>query len=163
MFGLIIGWLRNHLGIRTDTASATGSLHAKVAELRAYLVTVIATLSGSTGKIPRLTGIHDTSESYNGYFTIANVTGNSGWITGVYAAPPIPYECVYFLRIIVDGVTLFDGHTGAIPFAWASGSTNFIQSPGSLALHHRFNSSFSVSVWATGPYATGYVSYITDN
>jgi hypothetical protein len=30
----IIGWLQHHLGLRTDTASATGSLHAKVKEAR---------------------------------------------------------------------------------------------------------------------------------
>jgi hypothetical protein len=31
MFGALIGWLRIHLGLKTDTASATGSLHAKTA------------------------------------------------------------------------------------------------------------------------------------
>lgn len=43
MFGLIgslIGWLSYHLGIRgTDTASATGSLHGKVMDVKAALGT----------------------------------------------------------------------------------------------------------------------------
>lgn len=43
MFGLIgalIGWLSYHLGLRTDVASATGSLHAKIADLKTYVDTL---------------------------------------------------------------------------------------------------------------------------
>lgn len=42
MFGLIgalIGWLSYHLGLRTDVADSSGSLHAKLAELRSYMWT----------------------------------------------------------------------------------------------------------------------------
>lgn len=38
MFGLIIGWLRLHLGLRTDAASSTGSLHAKLADLKVSIM-----------------------------------------------------------------------------------------------------------------------------
>lgn len=34
----LLGFLRRQVGLRTDSASATGSLHAKLAELRAYVV-----------------------------------------------------------------------------------------------------------------------------
>lgn len=42
MFGALVGWLMIHLGLKTDTASATGSLHAKVGQVRNDIAAGIA-------------------------------------------------------------------------------------------------------------------------
>lgn len=39
MFGIILAWLRKQVGQRTDTASATGSVHAKLGALRQIMAT----------------------------------------------------------------------------------------------------------------------------
>jgi hypothetical protein len=40
MFGMmeaLLSFIRRQVGLRTDSASASGSLHAKIGEMRAYL------------------------------------------------------------------------------------------------------------------------------
>lgn len=38
VFGKIIGWLADEMGLKTDAANVTGSIHAKISELRARLI-----------------------------------------------------------------------------------------------------------------------------
>jgi hypothetical protein len=158
--------LYDTVGSQGDAASTTGSLHAKVVELRNYFATLISSLSGSTSKHPRLTGYKETEGSYNGWFNVASVTG-SGWLTGIEVTPPANGAATYlFLKVIIDGTILFEGYTNSVIFAQTiiNGTNYALSNSGSLSLHHRFNSSFSVSVYpnATG-YFSSYVSYTTDN
>ena len=47
----IIGWLSYHLGLRTDAASATGSLHAKLADVKDTLASLSVIKSVQRGVI----------------------------------------------------------------------------------------------------------------
>ncbi len=75
MFGMmetIYGFIRRQVGLRTDAASATGSLHAKVAELRSYVNTQLALVQKPRG-IHGRPGSFSTSQTT--YQTALSVTG----------------------------------------------------------------------------------------
>jgi hypothetical protein len=115
LIAAIIGWLQYHLGLRTDAASASGSLHAKIGELRNTVVSQIGVVLGTVQK-PRTLAIGNYSiPSSHGQYTVLNVSGkgklnglrlysrvsghNSGdylnlsvYVDGVLVASPQAYE-----------------------------------------------------------------------
>ena len=70
--GVVLGWLGYQVGLRTDVADATGSLHAKVAEAKNYIDASIATRQKPRGpvNIPQSFSTNSTS-----YVTAYEVSG----------------------------------------------------------------------------------------
>ncbi len=97
-----MSFIRRQVGLRTDAASSTGSLHAKIGEMRAYLGGVqrprsikrIQWLTSSTGLINALyvTGKGEL-------LALAHMHPNSTGDQGLY-------------RIVLDGIEIFNGGTG---------------------------------------------------
>jgi hypothetical protein len=112
MFGLseaMLGFIRRQIGLRTDAASATGSVHAKLGDLRSYLYNAIDSFV-STRQKPR--GVVAGSKGLFGggsgstWVTALNVTGK-GKLLGLGFQGQ--YSSGYDVRITVDGYVVFSG------------------------------------------------------
>lgn len=99
----IIGWLQYHLGLRTDTASATGSLHAKIAH-------IVGTLFPALQK-PR--GLHGAPGSFTTalttYQTALSITGKGRL---VYLAAATASNSTGVVQIEIDGALVCVGSIG---------------------------------------------------
>lgn len=108
MFGMMEGifsFVRRQVGLRTDTADAGGSLHAKVAEARAKVVADVADIKSNVSlktKKPRcVKGIVSRLERGTTY-TVLNVSGR-GKLT-YFRIGNDEYDSDNNIQIIVDGV-----------------------------------------------------------
>lgn len=138
------------LGAPEDTASDTGSLHAKIAYLKSYVDTVISGLASSTTKNPRFT-------PYNGQpgpsssVTLANVTG-AGFLTGlqVFLNASAGNMVATRLVITIDGTSRLD--TGSSGLTNFSGNATYQNAWISLTIPmiHRFASSFVINLYNEG-------------
>jgi len=90
MFGVVgtmIGWLSNQLGLKTDVASATGSVHAKIGDLKNKIGNNTDTRASNTVMGSLSTGIKSwqnvvfTPSSTTGSITIASVNPSKCMIT----------------------------------------------------------------------------------
>lgn len=107
MMEAMLSFLRRQVGLRTDAASATGSLHAKVSDVKD---TLTGTISGkifpwhqkaatfSKGTIDQLEG-HTTMD-------ILSVVGNRVVLDGAFVGST-PYYTNIQLRLEIDGVEIF--------------------------------------------------------
>lgn len=106
LIAAIIGWLQYHLGLRTDAASASGSLHAKMGDIKNTIASQIATVLGTVQK-PRTFAIGNYSiPAGYGQYTVLNVSGK-GKLNGLrlYAGLGGHNSGDYLnLLIYVDGV-----------------------------------------------------------
>jgi len=101
-----MSFIRRQVGLRTDAASSTGSLHAKIVEMRAYL-------GGEVLKVQRPRGIKRIQWTiYSAQLTnVLYVTGKGELLALVNMYPKTPgYPGLY--RIVLDGIEIFNGSTG---------------------------------------------------
>ncbi len=112
LISAIIGWLQYHLGLRTDAASSSGSLHGKMAELRAnYLPTELPKLQKPRGYGG--VGFYRTTSTTP--VTALNISGR-GALQGIYVHSSSSAQV--FLKITIDGEQFV--HT-ASPWPGAAG------------------------------------------
>ena len=161
MFGMMeamLSFLRRQVGLRTDVASASGSLHAKVKEARDtiynYLVSTINyKITPWHSKQPRF-AVYGTS--YEGTYTVLDISG-SGFITGISCCTGTSRPS-FAIKITIDGVVRFDSEISGDP-----DYRNFISGENehaSISMLHRFNSSLKVEM--SGGRGMTFVSYVLD-
>jgi hypothetical protein len=103
LIAAIIGWLQYHLGLRTDAASASGSLHAKIGEVRTYLYNAINARQKPRGNL--VVGSFGDIRS-TGLVTVLNIAGR-GELLSVWA-----YMATHSsgsIKITIDGTVLATG------------------------------------------------------
>jgi hypothetical protein len=108
MFGLgeaMLGFLRRQVGLRTDAASSTGSLHAKIGEMRAYL-------GGEVLKVQRPRSLKkiDWAVTNTGLTNVLHVTGKGELLALAHINSGSGDQGLY--RIVLDGIEIFNGSTG---------------------------------------------------
>lgn len=108
VIGTVLGWLGYHVGLRTDAASATGSLHAKVSDVKD---TLTGTISGkifpwhqkvatfSKGSISQIEG--------STTMDILSVVGNRVVLDGAFVGSAPGGDAKIQLRLEIDGVEIF--------------------------------------------------------
>lgn len=161
MFGMMeamLSFLRRQVGLRTDVASASGSLHAKVKEARdtihSYLVnTITPKITPWHSKQPRC-AVYGTS--YEGTYTVLDISG-SGFITGITCRTGTSSPR-FDIKITIDGVVRFDSKIGedAEHRYFIYGENKHA----SISMLHRFNSSLKVEM--DGGRGMTFVSYVLD-
>jgi len=169
VFGLneaLMSFIRRQVGLRTDAASSTGSLHAKVGDVKSYLINTIYSYLVNTifprfdyfkSKQPRFVVSRcDAGQTT----TVLQITG-AGYLTGITVAQESPGGSVQ-LRITIDGVIRVDGITPSL-LPLAKGVGNYATAQNSIAMLHRFNSSLRVDINSSAAsVGYAYVSYLLD-
>lgn len=104
----IYKWLKDNLGKTTDTANSTGSLHAKIAELRTYINSLVSTRQKPRGTVA--SGNFSTNQTT--YQTALNIAGK-GKLVGLYATVCTgAYSSK--VKVTIDGTF--------VCYGWAGGS-----------------------------------------
>ena len=109
MFGFneaMLSFLRRQVGLRTDAASSTGSLHAKIGEMRAYL-------GGEVLKAqhPRSLKKIDWSVNNTELTNVLHVTGKGELLALAHMNQKQTGDRGLY-RIVLDGIEIFNGSTG---------------------------------------------------
>lgn len=162
MFGMMegmISFLRRHVGLRTDAASASGSLHSKAA-----LIGAPNPASGGTDTLfkynrklrdelmsknntPRITYVEASLGT--SYANLINITG-SGYLTGLSVY--LSTSQTYYIEVVIDGAVL------ATEMRVVAASTASDKMTVSIPFLHRFNSSLQIrhraNASSTNVYAT---------
>jgi len=111
-----MSFIRRQVGLRTDAASSTGSLHAKVVEMRAYL-------GGEVLKVQRPRGIKRIQWTTNSaeLTNVLYVTGKGELLALAHMNPNSTMDHGIY-RIVLDGIEIFKGSTGVggTPLLWGS-------------------------------------------
>ena len=108
MFGLneaLMSFIRRQVGLRTDAASSTGSLHAKIVEMRAYLGGEVLKVQRPRG-IKRIQWTISSTELKN----VLYVTGKGELLALAHINQQSGDQGLY--RIVLDGIEIFNGSTG---------------------------------------------------
>lgn len=143
LMAAIIGWLQYHLGLRTDAASSTGSLHAKMGNLNSQLAsaqnTVVSKFDLLRNTKPYAAAKYSGIPSWGTPATVLSISG-SGYLTGInaYAMGFVPhddYNDEYRLTIRIDGRN--------IPYY---GSSVTAERDKVYSFFARFNSSLEITV-----------------
>lgn len=123
MFGLgeaLLSFIRRQVGLRTDAASSTGSLHAKIVEMRAYL-------GGEVLKVQRPRSLKkiDWAVTNTELTNVLYVTGKGELLALAHINPTETGDQGLY-RIVLDGIEIFNGSTGkgGTPISRGS-STNY--------------------------------------
>jgi len=142
VFGLneaLMSFIRRQVGLRTDAASSTGSLHAKVVEMRAYL-------GGEVLKVQRPRGIKRIQWTTNSaeLTNVLYVTGKGELLALAHMNPNSTMDHGIY-RIVLDGIEIFNGSTGVggTPLLW--GSSTYYGKAFSPDLAITTHSSYSLS------------------
>ena len=165
----LLAFLRRSVGLRDDAASATGSLHAKVAAELARIGTVSPATGGTDTLFKYLKKVDDSNLKLTprivflegcstSIFNVVNISG-SGYLTGITQSIRQNSACYAYLEVIIDGVTLWDGTSNIFLFH-TPGTAGNQRSHGSLSFLHRFNTSLIVRYKVSSGTATNVVSYI---
>lgn len=114
MFGMMeamLSFLRRQVGLRTDSASASGSLHAKVGDLKNFTSSLQTTVLNSLQK-PRGAPVKGSGEAPNSasYLTLLNITGK-GQLLFIYLKNYGPTTTV---RVSIDNVVVSEGSSGTV-------------------------------------------------
>ena len=117
LIAAIIGWLQYHLGLRTDAASAGGSLHAKIGDIKNTIINQIAIVLGTVQK-PRTLAVGQytmPASENSAQYTVLNVSGK-GKLNGLRIYGQSAYEPYFIVSIYIDGVlmssTRIDNYSG---------------------------------------------------
>lgn len=169
MFGMmeaLLSFLQRQVGLRTDSADPAGSLHAKVGDVKSYLINTIYSYLVNTilprfdyfkSKQPRFV----VSRCASGEITTVLQINGAGYLTGITVAQENPGGSVQ-LRITIDGVIRVDGITPSL-LPLAKGVGNYATAQNSIAMLHRFNSSLRVDINSSAAsVGYAYVSYLLD-
>jgi hypothetical protein len=144
VIGTILGWVGYQLGMRTDTASATGSLHAKAKTANDRIGTANPSSGGTDTLFKYDRKIFDRlDEEYEPFsFTkvvsiptswtaVKNVTGRSGFL---FSAGVLSHSSSYafYIRITIDGAVVFYGQTSSSSTAANRSPTGILYTPAEL-------------------------------
>lgn len=127
-FDVILSYLRKQIGLRTDPANAGGSVHGKIAELRAHINTDLAKVQKPRG-VANVAGSFFTDQTT--YQTALNISGRGRLLTlGLYRTAPAGQA----VRVTIDGkvVGLGDGVISTLPsnpWGWIFPSPHFVLQP----------------------------------
>lgn len=111
--GTVLGWLGYQVGQRTDAADATGSLHAKIPDIKNYLSSTIYsyltnTVNANVAKAPWV-GSKTPTHTAGDYNTTITTTTDILTITGpriiLGGFIHMPHDLSRITSLIVDGVT----------------------------------------------------------
>ena len=134
-----MSFIRRQVGLRTDAANSTGSLHAKIGEMRDYLGGVQRHRS-----IKRIEWV--TSNTW--LTDVLYVTGKGELLALVHLNPNSTGDQGLY-RIVLDGIEIFNGSTGegGTPLSWGSSTTYYGKafSPDLAVTTHSRTSSHSAS------------------
>ena len=111
-----MSFIRRQVGLRTDAASSTGSLHAEILEMRDYLGGEVLKVQRPRS-IKRIQWIIYSAELTN----VLYVTGK-GELLALAHMHPYPTGDRGKYRIVLDGIEIFNGSTGegGTPLSWGS-------------------------------------------
>ena len=175
----LLAFLRRQVGLRTDAASATGSLHAKIAEELAR-IGAINPASGGTDTLfkflkrletvlmakanqPRITVATTASTELSNALSVSG----SGYLVGIFQR--VVYSAVGYsgsLELTFDGtIRLSDSGFASTQRAGDTEVTHNWQAvvTADLAFFHRFNSSLLVRHKSSAAYSvTTWVAYVLD-
>lgn len=175
-FAPLINYFRQQVGLKADSASASGSVHAKLAFIDALIDTLTAAVSANVpyfkSATPKAAAVEtDTDGSW---VTMHSVSG-AGYITGIHGhiegGNVLRKLCI---EITVDGTVLFAGDSGNTGSAIANvestgyydGSSYYVGRGSGLSLMHRFDTSFVIKAYqagsTTGNYMGTMVTYLLD-
>ena len=166
MFGLneaLMSFIRRQVGLRTDAASPTGSLHAKVGNIAANVTNVVSKVYAWKETNPYI--IYQ-KVSAGSTVTLLSITSGSGFLLGVTAhadQDPKDYTLAS-VRITIDGT---DKTEGFIPVAGTNGasSSSVVSYNTGIAGPLRFNSSIRIqgrSDYSAGANTHWVVTYCLD-
>lgn len=113
VIGTVIGWVGYQVGLRTDSASSSGSLHAKIAELRTYVNTQVGTRKKPEGTMPPVS----YNTTVNDYQTALNVSG-AGTLIAI-AVLKANSSDIPSIQITIDGSVVMTGKVGGTRDKWA--------------------------------------------
>ncbi len=164
MFGLgeaMLGFLRRQVGLRTDAASSTGSLHAKMKMANDRIGAANPSAAGTDTLFKYDKKIFDRldeqyepfsyagSLSVNGWTTVRNITGRSGFLL---SAGCLAYsDQSYQTRITIDGTVVF--HTSSRSVT-ESGPTGIMYTPAELLRVDYYGTSPNgYPVWQAGKFS----------
>ena len=107
------------MGLRSDAASANGSLHAKIVEMRAYL-------GGEVLKVQRPRSIKRIQWTTNSaeLTNVLYVTGKGELLALAHMHPNSTNDHGIY-RIVLDGIEIFNGSTGVGGTAILMGSSTY--------------------------------------
>lgn len=166
MFGMMeamLNFLRRQIGLRTDSASASGSLHAKVKDIADNKIG--DNLDKFKDKVSHIS--RNNSVANNVWYIVCDIDG-SGYLNSVYNyLTPQPGARIYIeIEITIDGTVVFFDF---VEQAYVNSDNYYAESwGGSLAgLNFRFNTSLLVRkrvTFAAGNAPTANVSaaYLLD-
>ena len=174
----LLAFLRRQVGLRTDAASATGSLHAKIAEELARIGAInppsggtdtlfkflkqLETVLMAKGNQPRITVASTTSTTLS---NVLSVSG-SGYLVGIFQR--VSWSATSYsgsLELTFDGtIGLSDSGFASTQRAGAEVTHNWqAVVTADLAFFHRFNSSLLVRHKSSAAYSvTTWVAYVLD-
>ncbi len=138
MFGMmeaLLSFIRRQVGLRTDSASATGSIHAKIGDLK-NTVSSLANTIMSTLQKPRGNPVLGSFrfDAGSGSTTVLDITGRgqllSVWLER-YASSGSVEVRVYIDEVLVsDGQWSFVGSEYGYPVNWLGSGTSYVQKYG---------------------------------
>jgi len=144
VIGTILGWVGYQLGMRTDAASATGSLHAKVKTANDRIGTANPSSGGTDTLFKYDRKIFDRlDEEYEpfsfaknvsiptSWTAVKNVTGRSGFL---FSAGMLSHSNSYtfYIRITIDGAVVFYGRTSSSSTTANRSPTGILYTPAEL-------------------------------
>jgi hypothetical protein len=159
MFGMMeamLSFLRRQIGLRTDSASVSGSLHAKIGDLKntvsSLANTIMSTLQKPRGN-PVLGSFHFNAGS--GSTTVLDITGR-GQLLSVWLQRYASSGGSVKVRVYIDEVLVSDGEWSFVdseygyPVNWLGSGASYIpkygQDVGSGMLNIPFKSRLKVVV-----------------
>lgn len=170
-FAPLINYFRQQVGLKADAASATGSVHAKLAFVDALIDTLTSLVSTNIPylKSARPKYIGAISNTEGNWTTIASITG-AGYLTGVLAGwKAVGQHGNLYVEITIDGTAIITGTDAPVAITEtfvADTNTYFTRTIGSISCMHRFNSSCVVKMYQTNTTGTntisGAVAYLLD-
>lgn len=133
VIGTILGWLGYQVGQRTDAASASGSLHAKVGDLKNFTSSFLNSLQKPRGAPVIGVGEAPDSESY---LTLLNITGK-GQLLFIYLTDIQPVTTT--VRVSIDNVVVSEGCSGTSSSSTKKFPVNFLTVDPSYPMYSKDN------------------------
>lgn len=155
----LLSFIRRQIGLRTDAADTSGSLHAKMADLRNAIINTILprtdAFSTKSSQIVRYRYTLEGGETAPSV-TIAAVTG-SGYLTGLTAITTGSSVGVIYFRITIDGSIVLDDIADNVRFVDAATGCR----TNNLSAFLRFKSGLKIEAFISNK-ATIWATYILD-
>ncbi len=148
MFGLneaMLSFLRRQVGLRTDSASSSGSVHAKLGELREYVNTRVDEVINTVQK-PRTTYKGTYSTTSRSYVTALNISGKGMLRCLKYLTTRD--TCDVYLKVTIDGrqiISFNDGYSKD-QWQWVAPDLDSGGPSGPYDIHVAFNQSLKIQI-----------------